>query len=145
MKKHTFKRIGAAAVLLGGLVQVAQAHTIASGLGAAPGSADQWYLLCPSTTAKVVGSVKETLTPGDATQINLQVISLHVPGGAANTTAPNTGAFSGTTKVAAKGGVYRVLVDKTAGTAEAYSATVHCLNASEVEVTQGEPVLLQNH
>lgn len=144
MKKHSFKRIGMAALLLGGLVQVAQAHTIVSGLGASSRATDEWYLTCPSTTNHVAATVREILNPSDATQINLQIVSFHTVAGALNTTAPNTGGNAPWLGLVKGGGVYRVLVNKTGAGTETYNATVHCLNAQGVEVTAGEPVLIQN-
>lgn len=144
MKKHSFKRIGMAALFLGGLVQVAQAHTITGALGANPRATDEWYLMCPSTTYYVAGTVRETSTPGDATQINLQIVSIHRPEGARNITAPNTGGNAPWVGLVKGGGLYRVIVNKTGATTEAYNATVHCLNKQGVEVTAGEPILIQN-
>jgi len=148
MKKNIVKTIGATAVLLGGLMQVAQAHTIVSALGAPASSTDVWSLTCPKGVAKVQGYVRETRVVGDATRISLSIVHATKPFRALNTVAPNAAANSPIINVVAGTGQYLVLVTRSlpginSKDIETYNGTIHCLAANNVEIGS-EPVLVQN-
>ena len=143
MGKNTVKAIGATAVLLGGLMQVAQAHTITSALAAPASSTDLWSVTCPAGVAKVQGYMREISNPGDATRISLTVVHAISPFRGLNTVAPNAAANSPIINVVAGTGRYLVAVTKSGPGLETYNGTIHCLNKNNVEIG-AEPVLLQN-
>jgi hypothetical protein len=141
-------QLGLCALLLVGLARGALAHTQSGSLSDAAGATDYYQVTCNNDGAGPPASL--SIEVEDTAPVAAPLVSVQARKGTliANTTdaTDGNGTSSPPVHVNGGGGVYDVLVDKTAAGAESYTLDFHCMTGADGagEHTGTEIVIRQN-
>ncbi len=148
MKANTFRTMGAAAVLLGGMggASLAQAFTVNGALGGAVNSEDVYRLACPALTVTVKANVTDLgvgpeklsvmlIRPLATSPEKVKVDFREAPDGA---TSPFASDVPGAQDA------FFVAISKDATNVVSYRSVMECRDINGIDISNVAPVLVQS-